>query len=1012
MTPGHGDGGHLLLSEVPDAIGVRERLPDVARALALIGEPITDDFLRQFERRYGSSHLSSLLNREISGWAFWDLWTTAGNRSYRELFELLVLEDTLCNHPAQISKGFHPSRKLDKTIHIIRQHIALALYDRARELASSQPLTSVRVLKLAERYLEEICTHEYLSRDTSRSGFLGRLGVAVVLQGRHTELDEDALIRALDRLRESMTRGNDAPEAGAYLAEGLLRLADLKRDKEPLIDIIKRHGIEEGGTPGHTLTIAEAWLHMSEYAEGRSGKYAFLHRAISTAESVTPENPSTLVRQSLICAIATECDRSNLSPRGLRLPFGLRKHMRIWSIRAPAEAARSLDSLIDDLDNGPYCLPKFGLGRRTLASLLSVRAGIAQTDPALAASLLTRAIGMRYSASKARGEAEAQLEDALDTLALFRLQERNRLLADACVSLIDLAESDPTWATPVLLLANIAEEHAKGLTQSVRYAISQGAGERRGETLIPALEANSAALYEMAARRALASSEVDRRHIGGRSGVFRAADYTGLLEDVFVFKPTLVALADREDARSSHLRSVLAQEGLLRKFGVATTLARTTVATDDILYDGRSEVVAARRFHSGQLLSRMKGRSADEILPILRKTAEFLALIHTSEVDNNVAPTRVRNQLLRKEFGYWLRDGLRVADVGAIFSPWWDLLSTVPVVPRRDAHPLNWIMGDDGSIIAVDLEACGWRPVGYELAQLTDDVGLLGVDDVGLNLRTSLLETYRSVLEARGMIVQQPMLQVAYEASLVARAVRHLTNQEMDKAERAHGKNLLEWLRLNSRHERIRWLAEQLEGAWNIRRGGGSERDLTDGRRRHLSRALAYQLRHGEDSMRDENGWAHFAAVSDALRHDGIATNKDELRLVANAIDEARFETDGPRVRALYGHSRPVDIVYEQANFDGALFHGTASENINAILQAGQGLVQMKRNWVHLSREPMLAARTAQRHGAYTILSVSVDNADDVLHAAGSVYLMKSIPAEQLRVVTPTQLLFLRPGGR
>jgi RNA:NAD 2'-phosphotransferase (TPT1/KptA family) len=1002
--------GEAHLSHQTDARDTRERMPDVARVLALIGEPINSEFLDQYARRYGSGHLNLLIDSGIDGETFWSAWREAGSREYRELFELLALEDRLCNQPAQISSGFRPGLKLDKTIHTIRQNIALALYDRARELASSQPLTSVRVLKVAERYLEEVCTHEHLSRDVSRSGFLGRLGVAVVLQARHTEVEEEALEKAIARMRESIARGNDAPEAGAYLSEGLLRLADLKRERGPLVEIIKQGtGHIEEGTFGHALTVAEAWLHLSEYAESARGKKGFLDHAISVAESVaTSAAPSVMVRRSLICAMAVECRTSGFSPRGLRLPFGLRAHMRIWSTREPDNAAAALDRLIVDLENGPFALPHFGLGRRTLASLMSVRARVAQTDPNLAAELLTKAIDIRFPARQGLGEAESQLENALDTMALFELQGRNRLLAQTCTSLLDLAQSDITWATPVLLLADIAERYSDSLTPSVKYELSRSSIKTADAGLSALLDGDSSTLYQIAARRALASSEVDRRPIGGRSGVFRAADYTGLLEDVFVFKPSPTPLADRDDLRSESIRSTLAKEDLLYRFNVATTLARTPLATDDMLHHGQADVVTARRFHSGQLLSQLKGRPQDEILPVLTEAAEFLSIIHSCESRIAEPPAKVRRELRRKEFGYWLREGLRFADIDSVFQPWWSLLSTVPVVPRRDAHPFNWIIGDDRTIIAVDLEACGWRPIGYELAQLTDDVALLPVDDDGFRCRATVMDRYRKGLTKRGINVDPIALQNSYEASLIARSVRHLTNQEMNEAERIHGVSLLDWLKSHGSHEQVRELCAVLIDAWNVRRGGGSEGTLSVGRRRHLSRAMAYQLRHGDTLIRDAEGWANLASLSEALRQDGIHTDTKELIIVASAIDEVRFEVAGEKVRALYGHSQPVSITYERAVFSGELYHGTASSSLNAILQSRQGLIRMKRNWVHLSRDPMLAARTARRHGAYTILSVKIDQADEVLHPAGTVHLMESIAAERLRIITPARLLFLQ----
>jgi AAA ATPase domain/Adenylate and Guanylate cyclase catalytic domain len=59
----------------------------------------------------------------------------------------------------------------------------------------------------------------------------------------------------------------------------------------------------------------------------------------------------------------------------------------------------------------------------------------------------------------------------------------------------------------------------------------------------------------------------------------------------------------------------------------------------------------------------------------------------------------------------------------------------VPLLTRRDAHAFNWLLSGTNKVSAIDLEATGWRPTGYELAQLTN---LTVPDDVTLQLRVGV----------------------------------------------------------------------------------------------------------------------------------------------------------------------------------------------------------------------------------------------------------------------------------
>src|SRR5262249_15758856 len=152
--------------------------------------------------------------------------------------------------------------------------------------------------------------------------------------------------------------------------------------------------------------------------------------------------------------------------------------------------------------------------------------------------------------------------------------------------------------------------------------------------------------------------------------------------------------------------------------------------------------------------------------------------------------------------------------------------------------------------------------------------------------------------------------------------------------------------------------------------------------------------RHGSTVLLDKGGWAYIASVSDALNRNGLRTSPDEVLAVAGAIDEPRFEISGKRVRARYGHTREVEIRYENVSLPPTLFHGTASSNLQNIFARGEGLKAMGRQWVHLSSDPILAQRTAKRHGPGVLLAVEHTSYPmEIFHAGGTVFLASEIPA-------------------
>lgn len=185
----------------------------------------------------------------------------------------------------------------------------------------------------------------------------------------------------------------------------------------------------------------------------------------------------------------------------------------------------------------------------------------------------------------------------------------------------------------------------------------------------------------------------------------------------------------------------------------------------------------------------------------------------------------------------------------------------------------------------------------------------------------------------------------------------------------------------------------------------------TDRRLVKLSKFLALILRHQPERFAlklDSEGWASLSEVMEILR--GLpnfrwATRADVMALVEEGAgdDKRRFQVEGDRIRARYGHSIAQPIIYEPCNPPPILYHGTSSDVLDSIRQ--EGLRPMERQYVHLSPDPETAIRVGARHDKRpVVLTVCAAEA----HAAGvefyradeAAYLAKRIPVEFLEFPT------------
>jgi putative RNA 2'-phosphotransferase len=176
-----------------------------------------------------------------------------------------------------------------------------------------------------------------------------------------------------------------------------------------------------------------------------------------------------------------------------------------------------------------------------------------------------------------------------------------------------------------------------------------------------------------------------------------------------------------------------------------------------------------------------------------------------------------------------------------------------------------------------------------------------------------------------------------------------------------------------------------------------------------LSKFLALILRHQPERFAlqlDEEGWASLAEVMEILH--GLpnfrwATHADVMEIVEQGTDggKRRFEVEGERIRARYGHSLAQPVVYEPCVPPALLYHGTSPDALDGIRR--EGLRPMERQYVHLSPDVETALRVGTRHDQQpVVLTVRAAEAHDAgiefYQADEAVYLAKHVPAEFLDI--------------
>ncbi|MBR6204303.1 MAG: RNA 2'-phosphotransferase [Candidatus Methanomethylophilaceae archaeon] len=155
-------------------------------------------------------------------------------------------------------------------------------------------------------------------------------------------------------------------------------------------------------------------------------------------------------------------------------------------------------------------------------------------------------------------------------------------------------------------------------------------------------------------------------------------------------------------------------------------------------------------------------------------------------------------------------------------------------------------------------------------------------------------------------------------------------------------------------------------------------------------RRLAKVLRHRGDLEHDIEGWFPVDTVLAELRWDCERLEQEVARNTRYQLSQ-----DGRTVRALHGHSFPVE--YESAQPPDTLFHGTSSAGLEAIQDSGS-ILPMGRHMVHLSDDPDKAIGVGRRHGEAIALVIDASRMHRegfrFYRSADGVYLVGSVPLE------------------
>ncbi|CAN7222818.1 phosphotransferase [Bradyrhizobium sp. LjRoot220] len=337
-------------------------------------------------------------------------------------------------------------------------------------------------------------------------------------------------------------------------------------------------------------------------------------------------------------------------------------------------------------------------------------------------------------------------------LLLYQLEGSSECLEEAVTSCLSAHDLDPKWPWPLLQLARIVDgELAPAAIQRVSAALQCGSMDARHLSI---------ELKKRAVELIIENTEFVRQVIGGRTGVFVLSDQHRLISGSIVLKPTSISNARREVAATTEFSLYLKSLGVGEKYALPTPITLKNVDADTCIY--AMECVDGQTL-SQALLDLVIDGQDQAVLETLGIAVRFLATYHAWELQRNDR---------QMSMGDAARE---ISGVAAIMKLSKDrstqlcavansaLQLSVPLLPKKDAHPDNWLVTSNG-LFMLDLESSGVRPACFEVAQLLDDYGLIEISESGFQTRLGLMQIYLNTMAELGkpIAVAEPSAEELY----------------------------------------------------------------------------------------------------------------------------------------------------------------------------------------------------------------------------------------------------------
>ena len=151
------------------------------------------------------------------------------------------------------------------------------------------------------------------------------------------------------------------------------------------------------------------------------------------------------------------------------------------------------------------------------------------------------------------------------------------------------------------------------------------------------------------------------------------------------------------------------------------------------------------------------------------------------------------------------------------------------------------------------------------------------------------------------------------------------------------------------------------------------QQKIEENKIKYTSKFMSLLLRHQPETIGlslDENGWASIEDMVILSQGEKRPLTREYMLLAVENNNKNRFSVseDGKFIRANQGHSVKVDVELEEKEPPKHLYHGSASRNVESIIQ--KGINSGTRQHVHLSVDEDTAFNVGSRHGKPVLLLI------------------------------------------